>query len=187
MVRKQIVTVAAVVVLLGLAAGYGRAEGLKLGEKLEGEVKGEAGDRVVKLSGNAQTYPQAYVTEVTVDLKAGQSISISATVIGKDRKVALVLLDPKEGSKDDRLRVAVCIAANTQYSTKSATLECEEVNATGKYKILIISDRAGAFTIKATASSDKELDEKALKAKIEELEKELAETKKKLKALQDKK
>jgi hypothetical protein len=168
MIGKPFAVVTALaLVVLAPAAGYGQSKSLKLGEKYEGELKKD------NFSNGA------YQTDVRVSLKAGQSLSITATVVGSDRTVALNVLDT-EGKLIEAPGCGV-------FTKTTAQITVEEVGATGFYTIRVHSTRVGAFTLKATASSEKELDEKALKAEIEELEKTLADRKAKLKALQQKK
>jgi hypothetical protein len=168
----------------------GGSAGIKLGKPFEGELK------TSKFAYRMRESPyllvtdlkslrgrhievregQFYFSEVPVTLKAGQALRISLTVKGKGRLAGLTLLDP------DRKVVAGLVPR-----AGPAKLKVEEVGATGKYTILVISNLRGAYTLLATGPREKEPDETELKEKIKELEEELANLKKKLKALQDKK
>lgn len=144
-------------ILLTAVDGRTQSKGLALGETHEGEIKNNKG------------------TDVPIKLKAGQDVSISVTVTGKDREFYVILYDPNG------------VALGRKAGTKTVQLEVQEVSDAGTYKIHVNSGRTGPFTLKATATPDAEIDEKALKAKIAAKEEELAELKKKLKALQEKK
>jgi hypothetical protein len=158
-------------VLLVPAARTAEPAVLKPGEKFEGETS------VQKLSFTYDTYTwNAHFADVPIVLKAGQSIAISATVPGKDRKVSLILVDPSDKA----------IAYSKAAGTKAVQLVHEEVNANGKYKIVVHSDYTGPFTLQANVSTDDELGIKVLEERIKQLEAELAETRAKLKAKQDK-
>jgi hypothetical protein len=148
--------------------------GLKLGAKFEGELGGKPkGFQVAREDGNSGP-DNAYFTSMPVTLKAGQQIALTATVVGKDRKVGIILLDPT-GKQ---------ISGNsTKFTTKTANLTYEEVPSSGKYTVILISDLVGPFTLRANGSVNGEGDIKALEARIADLEKELADARAKLKTL----
>jgi hypothetical protein len=166
-------------VLFTALGGSAQTADVKLGKAFEGETKTKKGfvyHQKNFLVANQEGGYKLYFAEVPVTLKAGQSISISTTVKGTGRKVALTLIDPDKEPVD-----GVTLAVRT------TRLKIDEVSATGKYTILVVSDRIGAFTLRADGPTARESDEKQLKEKIKELEEELANLKKKLKTLQDKK
>jgi hypothetical protein len=180
----------AVALLVLSAAQAQTSKGIKLGEDFEGEVGGQkyhigspgnyaAAKFRTKDLGWANG-EKGFLSEVPVNLKAGQKLVISVTVRGTDRRVSLVLAD-KSGE---------VVAFSKAPVKRSAQLAVEEVNATGPHVVAVISDRIGAFTLRVDAPSDKggdKLDEKELKARIKKLKKELAELEEKLEALQEKK
>jgi len=194
MTRLKCVIAAALAALLAISSGAqaqkSKSKGIKLGEDFEGEVGGQK-----YVIGSVGNYARAkfrttnlgwgngeggFLTEVPVNLKAGQKVLVSVTVKGTDRKVSVVLAD-KAGE----------IVGFTKAPVKrAAQLAVDEVNATGPHVITVISDRIGAFTLRVDSPSDKsadKLDEKELKARIKKLKKELADLEEKLEALQEKK
>ena len=52
-------------------------------------------------------------------------------------------------------------------------ISAEELGATGKYTIFVYSDRIGDFTLKAVTLTDDDQNEKDIKQRIIQLEKEL--------------
>jgi hypothetical protein len=175
-------------------------KGIKLGETFEGEMKGDKFAFYKGIAGNIAVFPsiplfkqqrtkngpvpkEAYIAEVPVALKAGQKVTITATVKGDDRKLMIIVLD----------RTGEVVGHSENFTPKTAELVIEEANATGLYKIGVFSDKSGAFTLRARAATtakesvkEKELDEKELKAKIKALKRELADLEEKLEALQEK-
>jgi hypothetical protein len=151
------------VFIFSAALAPAHAGGLKRGVPFEGELL------------PSHKINNRYTTEIPVLLKGGQSISIVATVVGKDRQAFRWLRDP-----------AGAYIAQSDSTVKTAKLECEEVNAQGKYTIVIGSDRIGPFTVRATDPKDMDGDIKSLEATVERLEKELATARAKLKALKEK-
>jgi hypothetical protein len=161
-------------VCLGLCTANtssGQPNTLKLGEKLEGDLKEEKS--YVWPGGGGRLY--GYGAEIPVSLKAGQEVSITATVIGTNRKVSVALQDP----------AGKIIAGSPRNNPKTVELRVEEVSTSGKYMILVMSDQIGAYTLRASGGSDTDTPE-SLQNKIKELEKELEAAKAKLKALEDK-
>lgn len=185
------------VLVLGMAAGVFGADppGIKLGEKFEGEIskvvnaKGKFNAPALESLGLPRGPGRAisdfvtggcYGAEVPVTLKAGQSLSVTVTLKGDGRKAILVLQD----------KTGKAVAYSKEPEVATLQLKVEEVNASGKFKIVVVSDQVGAFTLRATGPAgdpaDEETDEKALETKIGRLKKELAEAEAKLKALKAK-
>jgi hypothetical protein len=151
---------------------------IKVGEKVEGELKGDR--KEVRIPGGVWSF---HAAEFTIDLKEGQTIVISATVVGKTRGVGLCLVNPSG------VQLACIPAANENpaLARKTVELKYEELSATGRYKIHVVSELVGGFTVRVTdpAAASDEKDIKALETRIETLEKELAEARAKLKKLKD--
>jgi hypothetical protein len=145
-------------------------KGIKLGEEVKGEIVGPQKTYLAKLGGKL-----GHSAELSVALKAGQNISLSATVVGKDRTATLFLYDP----------TGVCLHNSPFDVVKSAQLTFEEVSATGTYKIVVLSNLTGPFSLRTSDPSASDGEVKSLEARIEQLEKELAEARSKLKALRD--
>lgn len=81
-----------------------------------------------------------YKVTVPVQIKAGQSLTVSANVVGKGRYVGLQLFDPARKRIGDQFPLAL---------KKGITETFEELGATGVYKLVLFSDQIGAFTITA--------------------------------------
>lgn len=155
--------------------GLAQSKGLKLGDKFEGELKTK-GPTYYQENGLIYSGSDVfYSTGLPVELKAGQSITITATVTGKDRKVNIALLDPtgKPLGATDRV-------------VKSAQLTIDEVNVKGRYLIVVNSDQIGPFTLRATAGGMEESRE-ALEKELKEIRKRAEEIEKLLKAMDEKK
>ena len=144
---------------------------LKIGESFDGEISGESKKHVL----GGKTFGSGYSASIPVALKAGQSITAKATVSGKVRQVHVVLLDPK----------GIPVASST-LELKTATVSCDEVSASGKYTLYVISDLTGSFTLEASGSSGPKASEKDIKDKIKRLEAELEAARKELKDFEDK-
>jgi hypothetical protein len=158
--------------LIFVAASGAVADDLELGKKLEGKLL-EPMKTVYELGGFGQP---GFTREVFVNLKAAQNISFNATVVGKDRKVWVLLFDP----------TGALIKKNYSYGTKELETTFEEVNADGKYKVLVVSDQIGPFTLRASDPADKEARLKYLDERLQQLKKELAATESELKSLRSK-
>lgn len=117
-----------------------------------------------------------HAAEIPVTLKEGQGIDVSVTVVGEKRKAFLKLLDPS-GKQ---------IANSEDVEVKTARLAVAEVNTSGNYQIVVVSNQTGGFTLKAKGASDDEADADKLKEKIKQLEQDLADLKAKLKGLLEK-
>jgi len=118
----------------------------------------------------------AYMAEISVNLKAGQDVSFGCIVPGKGRHVLLVLLDP--AGKE---------LAISKSGVKMMTLQVEDVNANGEYKLLIFTSLMGPFTLTATISAEEELNIKALEDEIASLKQQLADAEARLKKAKAKK
>jgi RNA polymerase sigma factor (sigma-70 family) len=153
------------------AAGVGRAPELTLGQKVEGEIDLKTNE------GNpgGEGHLIGYRVVVPITLKAGSNISASATVVGRNRRVGLMLKEPTGK-----------ILGSSKMDPRTARISVEEVNANGKYTIEVFSDLIGPFTLWVGDTTD-ELDKKMLEERINQLEKEVAELRKKLNAKENKK
>ena len=140
------------------------AKTVKLGETIEVTLTEQSGS-VCFMTRNGRVF----TTALPVSLKAGQSLSISATVVGGKRQVALAIVDP----------TGKWIEQTPAWTRKSAQLKVEEVNANGIYRIVIQSDLIGPFSIRACLS-DAELTTKELEDKQQQLEKDLEAVKKQI-------
>jgi len=142
--------------------------------EIEGEIGGEPIGFIWYGNSGASFL---YMTEIPVTLKAGESISVAAYVTGDGRKVITSLKDPK----------GKVIGGSKTREDKSAKFEMQEVNATGKYTIVIGSDLIGQFRVKVTGGQLEDHSEAALEAKIKQLKADLAAAEAELKALKEKK
>jgi hypothetical protein len=149
-------------------------QSLRAGRKLEGELMGPERGAPMGPGAFGGFGFRGYFTEIPVTLKAGQKITISGTVVGTNRSIAIALKDPTDK-----------MIAATANGARSVKLVVEEVSATGKYKVLLASDLIGDFSV--TADFLEIDDEKELEKDIARLKKELAEIEAKLKTLRDKK
>jgi hypothetical protein len=145
---------------------------LKLGEKRAGELTPYSGSlpNGKKRGDEEET---SYGDEFRVPLVAGQNIAIHASVVGEGRSVALQLLDPAH------TQVGGHVSA-----IKNGQLVVKELNATGKYWVRVTSSHIGPYTVTVF---ERTADIKALEARIEQLEKELAAARAKLQELLPKK
>lgn len=183
---SKILTVA-VLALIIPATPAAPPAGIKLGEDFKGKCGGDkkliflvprGASEGVKGGKEAEFIRamQGYVGEIPITLKEGQGLDISVTVSGDNRKVFLKLLDPA-GEQ---------VAHSKAIEIKTTRLTVEEVNASGKYTIVVVSDQTGGFTLLAKGGAGDEADEDKLKEQIKQREQELADLKAKLKALQEK-
>jgi RNA polymerase sigma factor (sigma-70 family) len=152
------------------ATGAARSAELMLGQKVEGEIDGKS-----NVGGGGEGHLHGHSLAVPITLKAGSNVSASVTVVGRLRTVGLMLKDPTGK-----------ILGSSKMEPRTARISVEEVNANGRYTIEVYSDLIGPYTLWATDTTD-ELDRKMLGEKINHLEKELAELRKKLKAMENKK
>lgn len=164
---------AALILACGGATAFAEDETeLKSGIRAEGELTDKdetAFGGIVK----------AYAREYTVKLKAGQSVTITASVLGTNRLVGVALLDPT-GRPIDATR-------DVTKAVKATQLTVEEVNATGEYKILIGSEKVGEYTLTAKFSTPDEVEVKQIEARLLAIKKEAAELETRLKTLKGKK
>lgn len=152
------------------------AKGIKLGEPFEGELGGkEVGMNQLLPKGVFQFNPSGFAARIPITLKAGQDLTVTVSVKGSGRNVAIAMIDP-----------AGKLAGHALHEEKTAVLQVDEINAKGQYTIIIHSEKIGPFTVRATSSAMED-DEKALEEKIKQRRKELEELEAKLKALRDKK
>jgi hypothetical protein len=171
---KAIITTTIVLSLVDLAQAAPMST-LVLGKKLEGDIGGKS-TRIHMLTPQKRNAGmQGYSSEIPVALNSGQSITLSASVVGTGRTVSLILFDPSH-------KIAIGF---TKKEINTAQLTVDEVNASGKYTIVVVSDQVGPFSLRATSSEDE--DETALTAKLKELEQQVEETKAKLNSLKKKK
>jgi hypothetical protein len=138
------------------------AQAIRLGEEFKGEItKKGFFPGVGALDG--------YIAEVPVALKSGQKLSISVYVAGEDRRVQVGLVDP-----DGKL-----VKGGRFLDKETQQLDIKSVPSTGKYKIVVASTHAGAFTLIAKdpgAVRDIKTIERELaeaRRRVEELEREL--------------
>ncbi len=119
---------------------------------------------------------KGYETELAITLKERQSLTVTVTVTGdSNRKLALTLLSPtgKELVSSGR-------------QIKTAKISIKEASAEDDYRLVILSDDIGGFTVQTSGSSDQELNEEAIKRKIKHHEEEIEKLKQHLKEIQDK-
>lgn len=137
---------------------------------LEGELKDADRKNVNGLRG--------WGTEFTVDLKTGQSLTVTATVVGANRKVGMVLINPTGKSLE-----------TTKWGTGGNELKFGPVAATGQYTVVLVSTEIGNYSVAATDPTRPKAPptEKELEEKIAKLKKELAEVEAELKKLKEKK
>jgi hypothetical protein len=113
-----------------------------------------------------------YSAEYTLALKAGQEIFITAEILGTGRSVKIEVDDPA-GAPAYR---------EAEMAPKAMTIHLPQVGASGKYRVFVMSDQIGNFSLRAT-DKPAEMDEAALREKIERLEKELKAAKEELEAV----
>jgi hypothetical protein len=126
---------------------------------------------ILGMADHGVRFYHGYAATHTIELKAGESIAISATVTGVNRQVFVALLD-RTGKYVD----------GTMYKDTTATVSVPAVNAKGRYTIVVFSDKVGEYTLR-TAPTEDELTEKGLEDKIKRLKEELATAEKKLEEL----
>lgn len=172
--------------------------GLKLGEQFKGELTakekrtvwatfGLSGIGKDKSTLGAGPDPNMYAAALPIQLKAGQPVTITATVIGQDRPVGVFILDPEGKRIQASEKEKSAFGFGTQVvllSRKTAEIPIEEVSATGKHTIIVVSNRVGAFTVQATSGSGD--DRESLERELKELRRRVAEIAVKLKALDEK-
>jgi hypothetical protein len=122
---------------------------------------------------------KGYAREYTVHLKAGQSITISASVLGVNRLVGVAIFDP-EGRPIEATR-------ELKNAVKATKIVVEEVNATGEYKVYVGSEKIGAYTLKAEFKTPPEVEREQLEARLKQLKAETATVEARLKVLKESK
>lgn len=165
------------IVALGHGLSADAATTLVMDKKFEGEVATTS-----RYVGNIDDFRNSipgYTMELSLQLKAGQEVTIEGGVIGKGRKIAFLLEDPV-GARVEFV----------SYKELRSEFTVESVSATGKYKLTVLSDRIGPFTVLATEPTN-EKDSKAsiemLEADVKRLRMELEEAESKLKAAKTRK
>ena len=148
---------------------------LVLGKSLSGDLTGE---RMLVWTNNAGE-SSGYQTRIPVFLEAGQSITISASVIGKNRHVGVLLADPKLTE----------LSRTNGSDVKATELVYEEVPSTGQYTILVFSDLVGPFEVRAVDGESAEEVETTspnatgLEKRVKQLEEEVQSLKEAIEAL----
>jgi hypothetical protein len=166
--------------------------GLKLGEEFKGRCAGDKPEVITLVLPGKKGVPIANPTqaeinyggrklvgftgEVPVTLKEGQGLDVTVTVTGDNRRVFMKLLDAS----------GLQVAESKGVEYKTVRLMIEEANASGKYTIVVVSDQIGGFTLQSKGGADDDADADKLREKIKQREKELADLKAKLRALEDK-
>lgn len=172
MTRMAIVLVS----MVALATSYQSASAevtLSLNKKHEGELQ-EPHVRV----GNIDDFRNSiggFASEHYIQLKSKEPLTVTAEVVGDGRLVA-VLIEDSAGS-----RVAFEYFKKDQVTAKVKTL-----SSTGKYKITVVSDKIGDYSIKAinpNAGANNGATQLLLE-KIDRLKKELNAAQEELKSLE---
>ncbi len=176
---SQARVVPSVVLGLMLVAGLSRPLFSQDLPELEAGIKAE-GELTDKDDVAVQGFPiKGYAKEYVVKLKAGQSITLTATVLGVNRLVGVAIFDPA-GRPIDATR-------DPSKAVKSTQLAVEEVNATGEYKVFVGSEKIGAYTLLARFSVPQEVELKQLERRLKQLKQEIADIEARLKTLKAKK
>jgi hypothetical protein len=144
-----------------------QAQSLQFGKEHKGTINEK--DRVFEATKN--------YAEVSIELKEGQALSITAKVLGDNRKVGIVLKNP---------RGKVIKNTDPHWVDESHQLEMKTVPMTGKYTIVVISTQPGGFTLYAKDPNAKR-DPKKIEEEIEETKKRLEALKEELQKLKEQK
>jgi hypothetical protein len=169
--------------LVSFAPKHGLAQSklgksLEIGKEFAGVLGGALKTVPVRRSAFNAGDDRVYTSSIPIKLKAGQEISLTATVVGKLRKVGIQLIDPTgKVLTDDNYYARI--------EEKTSTLTIEEVSTEGTYSIVVFSDATGPFTLRAESDSEEE-DIKSLEKKINSLKKQTEELEAKLKVLKEK-
>lgn len=184
MFQKLFLIVAALAVV-SYAASPGLAQsklgkGLEIGRDFAGVLGGSTKTiQFVKRENGSVGADEAYTSSIPITLKAGQSISVTATVVGKSRHVGIQLFDPQG-------KILVFDQESHAHSnTKTCVRTVDEVSADGAYRIVVFSDAIGPFTLRAESDSEEE-DVAKLEDRIISLREELKGLEAKVKALKGK-
>jgi hypothetical protein len=150
------------------------SKGIKLGEKFKGEFtkehklwcfwkwQGEAPG----ISGINFRDDPVCQGAFPITLKAGQDVTITATVTGKERFVGVRILDTEgkrikeEEFQTLKLQDLPEPRGWTFVNRKTYEVTINELPTTGRYTIIVISDRLGPFTVQATEGSEGDKKEK---------------------------
>jgi hypothetical protein len=185
---RSLVTILAVgsIVLLAenIPQAYSQSKGLELGKTFEGELGGKPVEARIRIDGGKSKtglIRPGYQTMLPITLKAGQAVSITATVTGKERLVGIAVLDP---AKNPVAVSGPSPKVMTVYA-KTATVKIEEVPANGEFTIVVASSHVGAFSLRVTSGSD-EPSREDLEAELKELKKKVEQIEAKLKAMDEK-
>ena len=146
----------------------------KLGVQLKGEIDGEV--RTHFWVSNPFYHQNLYMAEVPVRLEKGKSVTVSVTVLGKNRGVVAELQDPTG---------KVIASSDRRYDIKTTRFTMEELSVTGEYKILIGSDQIGDYTLTITGPAFQQLDVRTLEDRLKLLNKEVSELEEKIKKLKE--
>jgi hypothetical protein len=153
------------------------ADPIAPGEKYEGELSKADKSATTWLNYVDSFY--GYIADIPIKLKKGESTTISVTVDGEKRKVSVAVLDP-----DD----VMLVASKRDVDVESTKIELKRVGATGEYKIRIVSDRGGGYTVSTSGPANRPImGEKEIAEKIKNLKAEIQELEGLLKAIRAKK
>jgi hypothetical protein len=160
-----------VVFILSVQSAAG-AEDFPFDQPVKQEMSGEK----QLILGNYNPGP-FFQTEVKIRLVAEKSYSFSAKVVGKKRLVGIVVIDPTG---------AAITPSFPKLGTQTAEVTAEEVNTSGRFRILVASDLSGPFTLEATEIPSDDESIESLQRKVDRLKSQLAEAEKKLNEAQSK-
>jgi len=103
-----------------------------------------------------------YQSTFALALEAGKDYTVTATVEGNGRSVAVVLLDPSGDA-----------FAGSALKPTTVKETFKKVNATGTYKLIVASDKIGPITVNVKGPPAAKPDLAALEAKRKRLQAEL--------------
>lgn len=158
-----------------LACGAARADDLKVGEPFKGEVTRKL--EIPFWPGFVDTF-SAYGTEVPVKLVEGHKYTFTVSVKGEGRKVSVAVADPSG-------KILKASPRNTAVGSASVTYE--EASLTGTFRVVVMSDGIGGFTLNSSGPTPTDVTAKALEEEIAELKALLAKKEAALKAVKAKK
>lgn len=135
-----------VVALVATDVALGQTKSLKVGQQVAGELGGLKKQFAFRPPDSMLgRFGDCYYAAIPITLKAGQEISLTATVTGKTRLIGIQCFDPKGKPTDKEMW--------TPLQDKTITVTIDEANAKGKYTIVVFSDKIGPFTLTATSES----------------------------------
>lgn len=172
------------VVIMSAIAQYAAAQTtITVGKKFEGVLNEPS-----VYTDNIDDYRNSisgFISELYVQLKGGEPLTVTAEVVGDKRQVALLVEDPSEKR-----------TVFGGYNPDRNTVSVKALNTTGKYKITVISDKIGDFNVKVvspnapaggmagnTAPANNAEALQRLEEKLERLKAELEKAQEELKAL----